>query len=168
MKHYLSRAEFAERIGVKPDTMSRYKLPEPDVSIGRTRGWSLETIDAWNADRPGKGAGAGRKPRWFNPELAAILDRRGIDMSTVIDATLEVRYEYIWRTKVAWPGGGTYEAELPRNHDDEIVARKATSTVTVEILGRHTEGQMLPVTSGDLERSRVEFVDEGPWVFFDK
>ena len=62
MNHYLSRAEFAERIGVKPDTMSRYKLPEPDVTIGNTRGWSVETVDAWNAERPGKGAGAGRKP----------------------------------------------------------------------------------------------------------
>lgn len=62
MKRYLSRAEFAERIGVLTGTLSRYKLPEPDVMIGSTRGWSAETVDAWNASRPGKGAGAGRKP----------------------------------------------------------------------------------------------------------
>lgn len=60
---YLSRAELAERIGVKPDTLSRYKLPEPDAMIGDVRGWTVETVDAWNAARPGKGAGAGRKPR---------------------------------------------------------------------------------------------------------
>jgi hypothetical protein len=52
---YLSRAEVAERIGVKPDTLSRYRLPEPDAIIGATRGWLAETVDAWNADRPGRG-----------------------------------------------------------------------------------------------------------------
>lgn len=55
---YLSRAEFAERIGVLTGTLSRYKLPEPDAMIGSTRGWTVETIDAWNAARPGRGAGA--------------------------------------------------------------------------------------------------------------
>lgn len=60
---YLSRSEFAERIGVKPASMGRYKLPEPDAMIGDVRGWTTETIDAWHADRPGKGAGAGRKPK---------------------------------------------------------------------------------------------------------
>lgn len=62
MNRYLSRAEFAERIGVKPATMGRYKLPEPDAMIGDIRGWAAETVDTWNASRPGKGAGAGRKP----------------------------------------------------------------------------------------------------------
>lgn len=52
---YLSAAEFAARIGVKPDSLNRYKLPEPDAMIGRTRGWLAETIDAWNAARPGRG-----------------------------------------------------------------------------------------------------------------
>lgn len=49
---YLSRAEFAERIGVKPATMGRYKLPEPDAMTGKTRGWLPETVDAWNSARP--------------------------------------------------------------------------------------------------------------------
>lgn len=52
---YLSRAEVAERIGVKPDTLSRYKLPEPDATIGSTRGWLPATIDQWNSSRPGRG-----------------------------------------------------------------------------------------------------------------
>ena len=58
-EHFLSRAEFAERIGVKPGTLGRYNLPEPDATIGDVRGWLPETVDRWHAGRPGKG---GRKP----------------------------------------------------------------------------------------------------------
>lgn len=65
-KHYLSRVEVAERIGVAPDTLSRYKLPTPDVVVGpvnedgslprgTVRGWLPTTIDEWNANRPGSG-----------------------------------------------------------------------------------------------------------------
>ncbi len=58
-KYYLGRAEVATRIGVKPATLSRYKLPEPDAVIGEGRravkGWLPETIDQWNAARPGRG-----------------------------------------------------------------------------------------------------------------
>lgn len=53
---YLSRPEVAARIGVKPDTMNRYKLPPADGQIGaRMFGWLPETVDAWNAERPGRG-----------------------------------------------------------------------------------------------------------------
>ena len=31
--------------------------------IGRTRGWLPETIDGWNAKRPGRGVGGGRPPK---------------------------------------------------------------------------------------------------------
>ena len=55
MIRYLSRPEIAERIGVKPDTMNRYKMPAPDAMIGRLPGWTVETVDAWNAARPGQG-----------------------------------------------------------------------------------------------------------------
>ena len=51
---YLSRAEVAERIGVKPDTLGRYRLPEPDALVGSIRGWLPETIDKWNAQRPSR------------------------------------------------------------------------------------------------------------------
>ncbi|WP_099024337.1 helix-turn-helix domain-containing protein [Mycolicibacterium palauense] len=64
---YLSQAQFAERIGVAPNSMGRYKLPPPDATIGpvnddgtiprgTVRGWLAETIDEWNAHRPGRGA----------------------------------------------------------------------------------------------------------------
>lgn len=51
MPHYLSRAEVAERIGVRPDTLGRYRLPEPDATIGNVRGWLPETIDDWHSKR---------------------------------------------------------------------------------------------------------------------
>jgi predicted DNA-binding transcriptional regulator AlpA len=54
MKRYLSRPEVAERIGVKPDTLNRYKLPKPDAQIGSLPGWLPATIDEWNAARPSK------------------------------------------------------------------------------------------------------------------
>lgn len=52
---YLSRAEVAARIGVKPNTLSRYRLPEPDALIGTVRGWLPDTIDRWHKSRPGRG-----------------------------------------------------------------------------------------------------------------
>jgi hypothetical protein len=54
MTRYLSRAEVAERIGVKPDTLGRYRLPAPDAMIGSVRGWLPKTIDDWHQNRPGK------------------------------------------------------------------------------------------------------------------
>lgn len=57
---YLSFTEVAGRLGVKTGALATYKLPEPDAMIGRTRGWLPETIDRWNASRPGRGVGGGR------------------------------------------------------------------------------------------------------------
>lgn len=60
MKVYLSRGEIAERLGVTLGTIKGYDkngyLPEPDVKVGRNFGWSPETIDTWNANRPGRGS----------------------------------------------------------------------------------------------------------------
>ena len=64
---YLNQAEFAERIGVSPNSMGRYRLPpadavtgpiNPDGTLprGTVRGWLATTIDEWNANRPGRGA----------------------------------------------------------------------------------------------------------------
>lgn len=50
-RRYLSRREVAERVGVKPDTLGRYRLPEPDAVIGDVRGWLPATIDKWHAKR---------------------------------------------------------------------------------------------------------------------
>lgn len=65
--HYLSKRQFAQRIGASDPTLSGYKLPPPDVTIGPVNddgslprgsvgGWTERTIDEWNANRPGRGA----------------------------------------------------------------------------------------------------------------
>ena len=55
---YLGIKQVSERLGVA--NAASYDLPAPDVTIGRTRGWLPETIDGWNAKRPGRGVGGGR------------------------------------------------------------------------------------------------------------
>ncbi|MBT1166763.1 hypothetical protein [Bifidobacterium simiarum] len=59
-KKFLSLKEIGERLGIVNPASKGYRLPEPDALIGRTRGWLPETIDAWNASRPGRGVGGGR------------------------------------------------------------------------------------------------------------
>lgn len=51
---FLSAPEFAARIGVQRDTLNRYKLPPTDAVIGDVRGWLPQTVDEWNARRPGQ------------------------------------------------------------------------------------------------------------------
>lgn len=62
--HYLSLHGFANRIGIAYSTIRGYqrqkRLPAPDVIIGEgnaaTYGWSPQTVDQWQANRPGRGA----------------------------------------------------------------------------------------------------------------
>lgn len=60
---FLSAGQFAQRIGVKRSTLNRYLLPPPDAVIGEIRGWLPQTIDAWQARRPGQGSRA--NPDWY-------------------------------------------------------------------------------------------------------
>ena len=61
---YLGTAAVAERAGLAVATIRSYTLkgliPPADVVIstpnGPLRGWSIDTIDAWLASRPGRGA----------------------------------------------------------------------------------------------------------------
>lgn len=61
---YLGLSGLAERAGIRMGTIQRYsregRLPEPDVLVGEgpraVRGWSVQTVDAWLAARPGRGA----------------------------------------------------------------------------------------------------------------
>ena len=66
-KHYLNLKEIAELLGIDQHTASSMKnLPEPDATVGRTRGWSRRTIEEWNAQRPGhagRPAGSPNKPK---------------------------------------------------------------------------------------------------------
>ena len=56
---FLSLAQFEARIGLKPRSLSRVKLPPPDAIIGPVkgtiRGWLPETIDYWKRMRLGQG-----------------------------------------------------------------------------------------------------------------
>lgn len=52
---YLSTTDIAHILNIKPTSLSKYNLPEADVYIGRTRGWSQTTIDTWLTKRPGQG-----------------------------------------------------------------------------------------------------------------
>lgn len=63
VERYLSVKQVAERLGITGGGLLNLRLPEPDAYIGRTRGWKPETIDAWNAARPGRGVGGGRPRR---------------------------------------------------------------------------------------------------------
>ena len=61
---YLDIAGAAEHLGVRPETVTRYRtagvFPVPDMWLGRSPGWLPSTLDVWRASRPGRGAGGGR------------------------------------------------------------------------------------------------------------
>ena len=75
----LTLADIAERIGVGIDSIRVYHqratknrrdgnprpgdLPPPYRVVGRSPVWKLQTIIRWEAKRPGRGVGGGRKPR---------------------------------------------------------------------------------------------------------
>ena len=53
---FMDRTEVAHYLGLKGvKSLSRLTLPEPDALIGKTKGWLPQTIDEWNAKRPGRG-----------------------------------------------------------------------------------------------------------------
>lgn len=60
---YMSVNDVAELLGITQSSVSAYKLPMPDALIGKTRGWKPETIQAWNAARPGSGKWGKNDPR---------------------------------------------------------------------------------------------------------
>lgn len=61
----LTTADVAAILNVTPATVRSYAargiLPAPDGHLGRTPWWSPERVEAWQAARPGQGAGGGRK-----------------------------------------------------------------------------------------------------------
>lgn len=73
-RHYLSLSQVEERLGLAPRSLSKAKMPTPDVIVGdvnadgtiprgTARGWLPSTIDAWQARRPGRGARTDLKDR---------------------------------------------------------------------------------------------------------
>ena len=61
VQKYLSRQDVAKRLDMKSvRSLSGIDLPPHDVEVGRHKGWLPETIDAWHAERPGRGWWGGR------------------------------------------------------------------------------------------------------------
>jgi predicted DNA-binding transcriptional regulator AlpA len=60
MKVYLSVSEVADRTGLALNTVKAYsqdtprRMPNPDAMIGRVKGWTVRTIDAWHKGRRSK------------------------------------------------------------------------------------------------------------------
>lgn len=53
---YLARVDVAEFLGLKSvRSLSRIKLPPPDVMVGPHKGWLPSTIETWASSRPGSG-----------------------------------------------------------------------------------------------------------------
>lgn len=84
MTDYLTNADLAELLGIKPATLrflraqskpgGRYAddpFPEPDITIARSPAWKAERADeikTWNARRPGQGIGGGRPRKTETPQ----------------------------------------------------------------------------------------------------
>ena len=61
----LDLADAADHLGLSYATLRRYRsqdasFPAPDVTVGQSPAWWATTLDAWQAARPGRGAGGGR------------------------------------------------------------------------------------------------------------
>ena len=84
-ERFLSLKEVGERLGVKNPAAKGYNLPEPAALIGATRGWLPETIDRWNAARPGRGVGGGR-PRKHPEESANAPGRSSASAGAILVA----------------------------------------------------------------------------------
>lgn len=53
---YMGRTEVAHYLGLAGlASLTGVTLPPPDAVIGDRKGWTAETIDEWNANRPGRG-----------------------------------------------------------------------------------------------------------------
>lgn len=64
---FLSMTDVARRLGITTGALAGLRLPEPDVLVGRSRGWLPETIDEWNASRPGRGNAWSGKRKPYRP-----------------------------------------------------------------------------------------------------
>jgi hypothetical protein len=99
--------------------------------------------------------------RW----LATLCERHDINPSTVLRDSVvhETSVKRMWRTKLEWPAGGTYEAATPRNYDDEVAATRTVTTLRLRVIGYDERGPSEPAPYGYV--TTLTFTDETPWVF---
>lgn len=66
---YLGRTDVAHHLGLKGlYSLTDTTLPPHDAEIGDRKGWLPSTIDAWNAQRPGRGRWGPRGAGTGKPE----------------------------------------------------------------------------------------------------
>lgn len=50
-EYYMSVSDIARMLGLTRANIATIKMPEPDVVVGRARGWKKETILEWDKER---------------------------------------------------------------------------------------------------------------------
>lgn len=67
LRNMMTLSDIAEDLGVKYETAvvyhSRGTLPAADEHVGHSPLWKRTTYTRWKNNRPGRGAGGGRKTR---------------------------------------------------------------------------------------------------------
>lgn len=72
MDGYLTTEQLAARLGVKRQTVHKYRvrgdIPPPDQYAGRTPLWSAANVEKWAEQRPGHGWRKGQTRQTGSPE----------------------------------------------------------------------------------------------------
>lgn len=59
MDGYLTSDQLAARLGIKRNSVHRYRvrgdIPVPDEYVGRTPLWAVASVERWEQERPGHG-----------------------------------------------------------------------------------------------------------------
>lgn len=100
--------------------------------------------------------GSGWFPEWF----PGMCERHGIDPSTVIRDSIDAEHQFVrmWRSTM-----GTYEAVTPHDRNDQMVAIRTISTVTLRVVGTHPGGRIEFAAGNGPDTTRITLTDETPW-----
>lgn len=173
---YLTLAEIAERADVGEETMRVYHkranrnrrtgkvrpgdLPEPDITLGRTPGWSERAVTRWLESRPGRGAKGAAKDRQTG--VRGRTDPNGGPDS--ISRTVTGWVEYLCKDPLTGKEYTTSAEEW--NRGDPILSTRAHTTVRERLLGSHPElGKVGVIGSSGGALTVTDTVAEqvGPW-----
>lgn len=96
-------------------------------------------------------------------EVILWMRQNAIDPETVIDFTANFTRAFMWRSREPWPLGGTYEADVPRDPGDALLATRQTDEYVLTILGEHPRAKEVQYDSSGTVTSTVRITEEGPW-----